>query len=137
MFTDLPTLRTDVKDRLTPLLPESWKTEEYLEGTLNALVPVLYIEFVRIDTVVQGEALAPGQVGAVLNLIVTDPQTDTKKTENSADAHVLKLLQALDSFEDLIWEKAEKKRLQDGPMAWTVDVIGLVNTEPTEPTEGD
>ena len=48
MFSDLATIRQDVKDRLTPILPESWKYEATLEGTVKALVPVLYIEFVRL-----------------------------------------------------------------------------------------
>lgn len=132
MFSDLAALRNDVKERLTPLLPTDWRYEEYLEGTIKALVPVLYIEFVRLDTVVKGEPLAPGQVGANLNIIITDPQTDTKKTEDAVDGHILKVVGALDTFDDLVWETAEKKRLQDGPMAWTINVLALASTK-----EGD
>lgn len=132
MFTDLAAIRSDVKERLTPLLPTDWKYEEYLEGTVKSLVPVLYIEFVRIDTVVQGAPVARGQAGAHFNLIITDPKTDSKKTENAVDGHVLKVLGALDSFDDLYWESAEKKRLEDGPMAWTISVLAFTSTTTTE-----
>jgi len=133
MFSDLATIRTDVKDRLTAILPSTWRCEATLEGTIKALVPVLYIEFVRIDTVVQGQPLPQGQVGTSFNVIITDPQTDAEKAEDAVDAHVLKVLGSLDKFADIYWENAEKKRLQDGPMAWTISVLALASTI----TEGD
>lgn len=132
MFSDLATIRNDVKNRLTPILPSTWRYEATLEGTVKALVPVLYIEFVRIDTVVQGAPIGQGQAGAYFNVIITDPKTDTEKAEDAVDSHVLKVLGALDSFADIYWENAEKKRLEDGPMAWTVSVLAFAST-----TEGD
>lgn len=130
MFTDLAAIRQDVKDRLTPILPPEWRTEATLEGTVKAVVPVLYIEFVRIAGTVQGQDLSRDQVGAYFNIIITDPKTDTDKAEDAVDAHVLKVLTALDSYSDMYWESAEKKRFPDGPLAWTFSVFAFASTQP-------
>jgi len=132
MFTDLASIRTAVKDRLTPLLPSGWKFEPTLEGTVKALTPVLYIEFVRVDTRQEGAPLGAGQVLASFNLIITDPKTDTAKAEDAVDSHLVPIIRALDSFDDLYWENTEKRRLQDGPLAWIVQAFAFVKTIETE-----
>lgn len=132
MFTDLETLRADVKERLTPLLPEGWKVDSSVEGAVKSLTPVLYVEFVRIDTAFRGEPLGTGQVAASFNLIITDPKTDTTKAEGSVDGHVVQVLAALDSFADMFWDNAEKQRLEDGPLAWKISAGAFVSTATTE-----
>lgn len=131
MFTDLATLRNDVKTRLTPILPADWKYEPTLEGTIKARVPVLYIEFVAIETSVANANLPRGSVAARFNLIITDPKTDTEKAEDAVDGHIVDIIRALDPMDDLYWEGARKARLADGPLAWTFDAFAIVNTETT------
>lgn len=134
MFSDLSTIREAVKARLAPILPSGWESVEFLEGTVKSRTPVWYIEFVRVDSAIQGGALGRGQVAAVFNIIITDPKTDTKKAENAVDGHLLALLGAVDEFDDIFWDNAEKKRLLDGPMAWTVSAFALALIR--QPTKG-
>lgn len=128
MFTDLATIRTAVKDRLTPILPASWKWHEYLEGLVKADTPAVYIEYTRVDQEVQGQPLALGQVCARFVFIVTDPKTDTKKAEAAVDAHLVPILNALDDMDDIYWDAAEKARLEDGPMAWRITAFAIAET---------
>lgn len=128
MFSDLPSVRTALKDRLEPLLPSDWRWKPYLEGDVKALVPVVYIEFVAFEPRVQNAPLAHGQVAARFNLIVTDPKTDTENAEDDVDDHVRELIVALDGMTDMYWDTAEKKRLPTGPLAWTISTFALVDT---------
>lgn len=129
MFTDLATLREAVKDRLTPLLPADWACVPYLEGMSKALKPVWYIEYTAVESAVNGQELGEGQVAPSLNIIITDPKTDTQKAETAVDGHVLQVIRALDEFDDIYWTRIEKKRLEDGPMAWTFSVFALASTK--------
>ena len=132
MFTDLASIRTDLETRLTPLLPSGWKFEPTIDGTIKASAPVLYIEFTAFEPRVQNNNLARGQVAARFNLIITDPKTDTKKAEDAVDEHVRRLIGAIDSMDDIYWDTAEKKRLPDGPLAWTVNTFAIADTTTEE-----
>lgn len=131
MFTDLATIRAAVEDRLTPELPVKWRIENTVDTSLKALVPVLYLEFTRVSTTVSGEALGRGQVSASFNVIITDPKTDTAKAEDDVDAHLMKILSVLDSFDDIYWDAAEKRRLPEGQLAWVITAFALAQT-PTD-----
>lgn len=133
MFSDLATIRAAVKDLLTPILPNKWKPKDSLEGTVNALTPVWYIEFTRLDSTEGGAPLGRGQVAAGIRLIVTDPKKDTSKAEDDVDQHVLTLILALDPHADLFWSSAEKRRLDTGELAWAVELVALVETPDPEP----
>lgn len=132
MFTDLATIRNAVKDRLTPILPAYWKPMVTLEGTIKARTPVYYIEYVALEQRAQNHNLPHGQVCARFNIIITDPKTDTEKAENSVDEHVLHVIRALDSIDDMWWDTCEKKRLEDGPLAWTFTVFAFATTTDTQ-----
>jgi len=133
MFTDLASIRSAVNERLTPELPAGWKVEDSIEGTIKALVPVLYLEFTAVSTTLpNGDALGHGQVSASFNLIITDPKTDTKKAEASVDEHLVKVLTTLDSFDDIFWTTGSKSRMPDGPLAWSINAFAIASTQPTE-----
>lgn len=132
MFTDLETLRSDVKERLTPNLPTGWGVEETIEAASKVATPVLYIEFTTVSTTVRGEPLGRGQVSVGFNLIITDPKADTAKAENSVDGHLVKILRVLDEYSDFYWESAEKRRLASGVLAWAIAAFAFVSTTPTE-----
>lgn len=135
MFSDLASIRTAVKDRLEPLLPDTWRWVPYADTLTTAATPIVYIEFTEIASMVNGEPLGPGQCAPGLNLIVTDPLTDTEKAENAVDEHVLRLIHALESSNDLYWSTATKRRLENGQMAWVIPVTALAETP--DPTEGN
>lgn len=128
MFTDLATVRSDVKTRLTPILPADWRVEASIEGTIKALSPVLYIEFVGIDPRVRNTDLPRGKVTARFNIIITDPKTDTDKAEDAVDGHILRVIRALDGMSDIFWDTCEKDRLTNGPLAWKITAFALTDT---------
>lgn len=132
MFSDLATIRSAVKDTLTPLLPSTWRYEPTIEGTQKAAVPVVYIEFTDVDTTMNGQPLPRGSYTAHFNIIVTDPKTDTDKAEDAVDAHLLKLPQAFDGLEYIYWDTARKSRLPDGPLAWTLTAFAIATTTTEE-----
>lgn len=132
MFSDLASIREAVEARLAPRLPDTWRWVPYLEGTNKTLVPVVYLEFVAFEPRVQNSNLALGQVAARFNIVVTDPKTDTEKAEDDVDEHVLGVIRALDDMSDMYWDTAEKKRLDVGPLAWTISTFAIADTTTEE-----
>lgn len=134
MFSDLSEIRAAVRARLEPLMPDGWKFDEYVtEAVQKSLVPAVWLEFIRIESTVDGAPLGPGSAGARFNVIVADPATGTKG-EDDVDQHAMRLLGAIEHTTDMYWSGAEKARLTDGRVAWRIDVIALTLTpNPDEP----
>ena len=133
MFSDLAAIRTAVRERLEPILPDEWKWETSVaDAPQKALVPVVYLEFVRIESAPDGQPLGPGSAGARFNLIVATPST-AERGEDDADDCVHRLVSVLEHTPDLYWSDATKLRLDDGRLAWRIDVLALTLTPTPEP----
>lgn len=135
MFSDLAGIRDAVEARLKPQLPESWRWVPYSDTLTTAATPTVYVEFTGFIGEVDGSPLGRGQVGAELDLIITDPLTDTEKAEDAVDQHALALIFTIDMTHDLFWSKGAKRRLENGQMAWVISLVALCETP--APTEGD
>lgn len=142
MFSDLAEIRAAVRARLEPLLPAGWRWEEYVTETLaKAAAPTVYLEFVRIDSTVNGQPLGRGQAAAQFNIIVAIHKTSADG-EDDVDALVATFIGVLDhDNEDLYWTTADKSRLPTGSLAWTIsagaltlvpDPLAEPDPEPTE-----
>lgn len=134
MFSSLAEIRDDVEAWIKPLLPESWKLIPFAETVTTAAAPTVYLAFTRIESEVDGP-LPRGEAAARFDLVITDPLTDTEKAEDAVDAHVTRLIGLLEHTDDVGWSSAEKRRLDNGQMAWVIDILAL--TLVPDPTEGD
>lgn len=130
MFTDLASVRDGIAERLAPLLPDTWEIVRTLSEAKKLLTPALYIEFTGFASAVNDKALSRTQVLAKGEVVVASVETDTEKGEKAADEHVLKLVQAFQSANDLYWDTAQKDRLTGGQIAWRVSFGALVNNHP-------
>lgn len=128
MFTDLASIRTAVKERLTPLLPADWKWELTIEARSKARVPVVYVEYTQLDTTDEGGNLPRGQVSARFNLVIVDPLTDTEKAEAAVDEHVLRIVRALDEQDDIYWTTATLGREPTGELRWEIACAAITET---------
>lgn len=127
MFSSLPTFRADLEQRLTPVLPGSWRIEASLSEAITALVPVVYMEFTDLSTTDPRGDLPRGQVLASVDLVIADPGTN-EAAEDGADAHVLDVLDVLDTADDIYWESARKERLGNGSLAWRISCRAYILT---------
>lgn len=137
MFSDLASIRTAVKERLAPLLPEKWKWETTVAETAEkSLVPVVYVEFTGIESAPDGTPLGRGTAGARFNIIVADNKTG-EQGESATDEHVLRIVAAIEHTDDLYWSTATKARFPDGRLYWAITVLALALTPNPEPPSGN
>jgi hypothetical protein len=145
MSTDLPDLahvRAALADQVRPVLPESWLIEPAIKDQANAVVPVLYFEFTEISGDVDGRPLGRGTVACHIAMWIVTVGT-SEGAEDDVDAHMLALAYALQSFDDLHWERAVKDRTKGGQLGWRVSLVKLATDtpnpepapEPDEPEE--
>lgn len=128
MFTSVTSLRTELETLITAAVPSSWKFRTAVADAVRATVPIVYLEFREFTTSDASGDLDHGVVSAVVDIIVTDPQTDPEDGEAAVDEHVLRVLAALDPRDDLYWDNARKERLEIGPLGWRVTVHALTST---------
>lgn len=134
MFTDIPSLRAELKARLEAALPESWRIEVDMEAPDASLVPAVYAEFVGLSSTFAGEPLPHGVLAAEVQLILTDPRTD-RKGEAGVEEHIVDLIDALDPSEDLAWTDARKQKIErTGAWAWVLTLFAFVDTTPPTTT---
>jgi len=130
MFSDLAGVRTALKERLSPVLPESWTISEDLkEPPSEYRQPLLTFEFTRFEGSPYGNQLAPGQVGALVDLVLGSPQSSAGAGEDDVDQLVLTLIQALDAQSDIFWDTAEKQRLAPGQWAWRIHTAVITSSK--------
>jgi hypothetical protein len=136
MFSSIAEIRTAVRDRLAPVLPASWMWIPNADTLTTAARPTVYIEFTGIASTVNGEPLARGEAVPQLNLVVTDPHTDTAKAEDAVDEHLLRVLAKVEYDDDLHWSTGSKRRLENGQLAWIIPLVALAYMpDPTPPIE--
>lgn len=128
MFSSIATFRGDLDAIVKTTLPETWRTIPSLAGAINSLVPVVYFEFTELATSDPAGPLGRGTVYASCDLIVTDPQTGDG-AEDAVDAHIVRMIAALDPHDQINWDIARKERLEAGPLAWRISTHALVSTE--------
>lgn len=127
MFTSVPALRDELKERLSGALPAEWEIVKDLMAANVGLVPAVYIEFTEINTVANGAPLGPGQAAAVVDLVLVDPRTADGEAESAIEDEIVPLLHELDQHPDIGWSIARKVRQDTGPLSWRVSLIALVN----------
>lgn len=133
MFSDLKTLREALSARLAPKLPEEWVIVDHLESVRQALVPVVYFEFMEFSSSAGGQQLSRDEVAASVDIIVTTPHTDDDGiAETDVDGNVLDIVRVVVTSEDLFFSTARKVQLDNGPLAWRVSLTALTNIAPSE-----
>jgi hypothetical protein len=136
MFSSIAEIRTAVRDLLAPVLPASWVWKPNVDTLTTASAPTVYIEFTGISSTDEEGPLARGYSAPQLNLVVTDPLTDTAKAEDAVDMHLLRVLSKIEYSDDLHWSTASKRRLENGQLAWIIPLNALAYTpDPDPPTE--
>lgn len=133
MFSDLTSIRTGLRDRLGPHFPEEWRIVDHIAAPAESLVPVVYFEFTAISTEANGQPLGRDIVASEVDVVVTTPRTDEGGAEDDVDAHVLSLVKAVRTSDDIYWSTARKVQLgNNGPMAWRISLTLLTSTAPSE-----
>jgi hypothetical protein len=127
MFTSIPALRDELRERLIDALPDEWEVVKDLMAANVSLVPAVYIEFTALDTTANGAPLAPGTVCAGVDLVLIDPRSADGVAELAIEEEIVPLLIELDSHPDIGWSTARKIRQDSGPLSWRVTLITLVN----------
>lgn len=127
MFTDIPSVRAELADRLRAALPASWTVEKDIAAPDAALHTVAYIEFRGLASTFDGAPLPRGVLAAEVQLILADARTD-RGGEASVEEHLVDLIAALDPSDDLAWTSAAKQRIErTGAWSWALTVFAFVN----------
>lgn len=133
MFSDLASIRTALRDRLGPALPEEWRIVDHIATPAETIVPILHFEFTGIDSTANGQPLGRDTVACSFDLVIETPRSDDAGAEDDVDDHVLTLARVLQKSSDIYWDTARKQRLADGGhMTWRVSLTLLTNTAPSE-----
>lgn len=129
MFSDIATVRTALKERLTPALPVGWEINENLtKPPTEYRKPLITFEFTRFASTAGGQALGPGQVAAMVDLVLGSPKT-TDAGEDEVDQLALSLVQAIDKQSDMFWADAEKQRFDTGQWVWRIHTTVLTTSK--------
>lgn len=115
MFSDPATIRTELRDRLKPLLPEKWRIIDNLSQAVDTVVASVYFEFTEVSSSVNGTPLDRFTVAAKFDLVVASAGAGD---EDGADADLVTLAHALQQCDDIYWDTAKKERLSNGALAW-------------------
>ena len=130
MFSDIAGVRAALKERLSPALPDGWTIDEYVrQAPTEYRAPAVMFVFERIESAPDGQQLAPGQVGAAIDIMVGSPKTVEGPGEDDVDELALTLVHVLDRQPDLAWSTAEKQRLSAGQWAWRISTIALTSSK--------
>ena len=126
MFSDLAAIRAKLAERLKPVVPAAWEIVESLESARKSLAPVLYFEHTQITSAINGAPLPRTTVGCGIDLIIAAAGND----EDDADAHILDLVRALQGYDDILWDTANKTRIggETGPLGWRISLTVLSTT---------
>lgn len=128
MFTDPATIRSELKARLEPQLPDGWRIIDGLSQAVDTVVPVVYFEFTEVSSSVNGTALDRFTVAPHFDLVVASAGA---ADEDDADAHLVTLAHVLQGFDDIYWDAAKKEALSNGAIAWRFPLT-LLSTIPEE-----
>ncbi|KXC05770.1 hypothetical protein [Microbacterium hominis] len=126
MFSDPATIRTELRDRLKPLLPATWRIIDNLSQAVDTVVTVLYFEFTEVSSSVNGAALDRFTVAPKFDLVVASAGAGD---EDGADADLVTLAHALQQCDDIYWDTAKKERLSNGAIAWRFPLTLLSTIE--------
>lgn len=126
MFSDPATIRTELRDRLKPLLPEKWRIIDNLSQAVDTVVASVYFEFTEVSSSVNGTPLDRFTVAAKFDLVVASAGAGD---EDGADADLVTLAHALQRFDDIYWDTAKKERLSNGALAWRFPLTLLSTIE--------
>lgn len=126
MFSDPATIRTELRDRLKPLLPANWRIINNLSEAIDTVVTVIYFEFTEVSSSVNGTALDRFTVAPKFDLVVASAGTGD---EDGADADLVTLAHALQQCDDIYWDTAKKERLSNGALAWRFPLTLLSTIE--------
>lgn len=130
MFSDIASVRTALKSRLSPSLPSRWSIQENAQQPPSEYrTPLITFEFARFDSTVGGGELGPGQVAAGIDLIVSSPKTADSVGEDDVDQLVLTLIQVIDAQSDMFWSSADKDRFDAGQWAWRIHTTVLTESK--------
>jgi hypothetical protein len=132
VFSDLAEIRTDLKERLAPDLPEEWRILDYITGPIESLQTVVYFEFTGLDSAEGGRPLGRDTVACAIDLVIASPRSDDGGAEDDVDAAVLKLAQALQASDDIFWSNGKKQRIDNGSQVWRLSLTVLTNIPPKE-----
>lgn len=128
MFSDIPSVRAELEQRLADVLPKAWRVESEIAAPDAALAPAVYIEFVELASTFNSTPLPPGMLAAGINVILTDPRTD-RHGEATVEEHLVKVIEALDPHDDLAWDTATKQRIErSGSWSWQLKLSAFVST---------
>lgn len=126
MFSDPRTLRADLKARIAPHLPTTWRIEDGLTSAYDTVVTVVYFEFVEVSSSAGGAPLDRFTVAARLDMVVASAGASD---EDGADADLVKVAHALQRFDDIYWDTAKKEALTNGAIAWRFPLTLLSTIE--------
>ncbi|WP_314473873.1 hypothetical protein [uncultured Microbacterium sp.] len=131
MFSDIARVRTALKDRLAPSLPQRWTVEENLkQPPTEYRAPLLTFEFTRFDPDANGQPLGAGFAAATIDLVLGSPMSADEKGEDDVDQLALTLVQLVDRQSDMWWTSAEKQRLEaTGQWVWRIHTIVLTESK--------
>lgn len=132
MFSDLASIRSQLKDFLGPLVPGDWRIEEAMrEAPASSSRPILYLQFKRLEGSYNSTPLPEGSLVCEFDLVIASARTGDGPAEDEVDEHVLAVAVALQKSDDIIWSDAVKERLTTGPFTWRVSASVLVTINHT------
>ncbi|MFJ4999899.1 hypothetical protein ACIP5T_17235 [Microbacterium sp. NPDC088619] len=130
MFSDLASVRAELKTRLAPEVPSEWDISAFIkQPPVEYRSPLIIFEFTRFESSANGQALGPGQVAAAIDIVLGSPMSAEDKGEDDVDVLVLSLIRVLDAQSDIFWDSAEKQRLESGQWVWRIHTIVLTSSK--------
>ena len=124
-------LRTGVTDALKPLLPEAWQIIPFSKNLDTITRPVVMLQLEEV----QRHKDAPNGARLVTyTLTVIEPKTDPGPADDSLEANLIDLLNAIDKSPGLAWSGAKRVVAHESNPAFDITLTYSVANAPL--TEG-
>jgi hypothetical protein len=121
------TVRQQLVEHLTPLLPKAWKIVPFSRSMDALSQPVVMVHMSRIE---KHPAAPLSKHLTTFTVSVFDPQLDDERAQGALDDEVNDLIFAIDQLPPFVnWSSAEPSQLgQNGPLGWDI-TLELITTK--------
>jgi len=124
-------LRTGVTDALKPLLPATWQIVPFAKNLDAITRPVVMLQLEEV----QRHPDAPNGARLITySLLIIEPKNDPGPADDSLDANVINLIDAIDKTPGLRWTSAKRVVAFESP-AFDITLMFDATKSPTT-TEG-
>ncbi|MBH0054482.1 hypothetical protein I6E74_09925 [Salinibacterium sp. SWN139] len=119
-------IREQLADAITPLLPSTWKIVPNQVGVETLSKVTVVIKHLQMSKFPEAPI---GHLQHELTITIIDPHTDQVRAENALDDSVLELVTALDSIPGLIIKLAKKVFTDETYLGWDVEITTFSRKE--------